>query len=101
MAVEKILSEGFHEVNRVSPDDANCIIRVFNKCHYPYSENSIHNLCGFLCFTKSSNSIWVSTPSTSPIELNFSKYIQRQYIFQDQYIDYNCDFFDSYVYVVK
>ena len=101
IAVKQILSEGFREVNRVSPDDANCIIRVFNKCHYPYSRKSIHNLCGFMCFTKNSNNIWTSTCGNSQIELNFSKFIQRQYIFQDEYIDYNCDFFDSYVYVLK
>ena len=97
IAIEKILRAGFREVNQVSPDDANCVIRVFNKCHYPYKGN-IHNLCGFMCFTKRSNAIWISNSGNSQIELNFSK---CTYICQDNDVNYECDFFDTYVYVVR
>ena len=101
MAIEKILEAGFHEVKRVAPNDANCIIRVFNKLHYAYQENmdEIHNLCGFNCFSKKLCA-WVSIADNGDeFNLDFSKCVQRQWIYQDEYIDYDCNFFDCYVYV--
>lgn len=99
MAFNKILKSGFHEITRVSPNEANCIVRVFNKTHFAYGEDpsEIHNLCGFNCFTKNFNT-WTSvTDSCKYFELDFSKCLNRQYLYQDEYIDYNCNFFDCYV----
>lgn len=95
MAFQKLSDKGFN-VERVSPSDANCIIHVFKKLHYPY-EDEIHNICGYDCFTKKINR-WISTSDMGDdFELDFSKCVSRHWLYQDEYIDYDCDFFDVYV----
>ena len=94
MAFNEIFKAGFREVRRVSPNEANCIIRVFNKTHFPYGEKEIHNLCGFNCFTQHFNT-WTSISDRDEIlQLDFSK---CQYLNQDKSLIYDCNFFDCYI----
>lgn len=48
---QEILKLGFSNIERVGPNKANCIIRVFQKLHYHYDTDLIYNIYGFNCFT--------------------------------------------------
>ena len=98
---EEILKLGFSKVERTSPKYANCIIRVFHKLHYPCDHSSdwkcIYNIYGAACFTLVSGK-WTSTGFDEKItEIDYSKWVIRHWICQDEYIDFDFDFFDCYV----
>lgn len=93
---KKILDSGFSEVERVSPNDANCIIRIFQKLHYEYFYNYIFNLYGADCFVKDKKN-WISHCSAGTFTLYYSKHIIRQWICQDESVYIDTDFVDFYV----
>ena len=59
---KQILDVGFSKVERVSPSDANCIIRVFQTLHYKYEFDITFNMYGADCFTNDALG-WVSNTS--------------------------------------
>ena len=83
---------GLRKIEQVKPYNANCIIRVYQKLNHKYESNFI-SLYGVQCFIKT-NEIWTTQNN---IRINFSKCIIRSWLFQDEYIDFDCDFFDCYV----
>ena len=98
---QEILNLGFSKVERTSPKYANCIIRVFHKLHYNYEDSGgykeIYNIYGATCFTLISGK-WCSTGFGEKVtEIDYSKYVLRHWICQDEYIDFSFDFFDCYV----
>lgn len=93
---ERILKLGFTEIERVEPAKANCIIRIYTKEHYKYEQDLIYNLYGSLCFTFKKGK-WSTIGSSGDYEIDNSKCIMRHWIFQDEYIDFDCDFVDYYV----
>lgn len=95
MVFDKILKSGFSEIKLVSPGEANCIIRVYKKQHYEYERDIVFNLYGADCFTKKSGK-WVSKGEQRESNINYSKCIIRNWLYQDEYVDINCDFFDCY-----
>ncbi len=96
-ARQAIKELGFDEINHVKPSSANCIIRVFMKKDYIYECSEKHNIYGFACFIKNKGK-WVSySESGSTYEIDFSKFIFRFWFFQDEYVDYDCDFMDCYL----
>lgn len=103
MALKSLSEKGF-QIKRVAPDKANCIIRVFNKRHYPYDEykNELHNVCGFHCFCFSKKlGKWITLLEDNEVILDFSKWKIRQWLYQDEYVDYECAFFDTFLLVTK
>lgn len=99
MAFQRISNKGF-SIERVAPNDANCIIRVFSKHDYSY-DNEIYNLCGFNFFTKKFNG-WMSISTRGDdFQLDYAKSLHRLWLYQDEYLDLECDFFDCYVQVNK
>lgn len=95
MVFDKILKSGFSEIKLVSPGEANCIIRVYTKQHYEYERDIVFNLYGADCFTKKSGK-WVSEGGQGEFDINYSKCVIRNWLYQDEYVDINCDFFDCY-----
>lgn len=95
-AFSLLLRNGFSNIEQVAPTDANCIIRIFSKTHYPYQYGEFHNLFGFNCFTKYHN-IWLSSSDGDKFQLDFSKCEICQWIRVDNYITYSCDFLDCYI----
>lgn len=98
---EQILKMGFTKIERVAPNQANCIIRVFQKLHYPYpmwpGREDIYNVYGAACFTLRSGK-WISTGfNTEGHEINYSEWKIRHWLCQDEYIEFDFDFFDCYV----
>ena len=89
---KKILKLGFSNVEIVKPSKANCIIRVFQKLHYKYEDNQIYSLYGAFCYVRSANGF-----EHQQSILDYSECVIRYWMFQDEYIDFNCDFFDCYV----
>ena len=56
-----ILESNFCEVKKVSPYDANCIIRVFYERHF-WHNDEVYNLYGAECYTRSGNEeCWMTT----------------------------------------
>ena len=102
-AFEEILKKGFSQITFVSPNVANCIVRVFKKehLHHGFYPEQVYNLWGFNCFTQEDDDTWTSIAGKSPcitkFELDFSQHEVEQGISQDEIIHCNCDFFDSYV----
>lgn len=96
---EKIVKNGFSEVKRVSPDEANCIIRVFEKKHMKDTSvscrNRIYNIYGANCYTTKNSLGWISRKDDFPI--NYEEDLHRLWFFQDEYIDFKAEFFDVYV----
>ena len=87
-------------VERVLPNNANCIIRVFNKLNFLH-DNQLRNVVGFNCFTKKTTR-WTSV-SVESAELNYD-WTKCQILLpahSGEHILYDCEFFDTYVYVSK
>lgn len=84
---------GFNEISRVIPWRANLIVRLFYKRHYQSDYPEIHNLYGYRCYARSGLS-WVTG---SQENFNPSKFVFRVWFFQDEYINYDCNFVDFYL----
>jgi len=96
---QEILKLGFSKIERVEPNKANCIVRVFQKLHYHYDTDLTYNVYGASCYTLSHTGQWVTRPSGEirDFKINYSKYIIRHWLCQDEYVDFDLDFFDCYV----
>lgn len=83
-------------VERVLANNANCIIRVFNKLHFLH-DNQLSNVIGFNCFTKKATK-WTSI-SVELTDLNYdwTKCQIHLPFHSNEYILYDCEFFDTYV----
>lgn len=93
---EQIINAGFSKIERVEPNKANCIIRVFQKLHYEYEFEQIFNIYGANCFVKRGRD-WFSETNGSIFKLDYSKYIIKQWLYQDEYILFDTDYVDFYV----
>lgn len=93
---DMIISEGFSSVKRVSPIRSNCIIRVFRTEHYVFeAPNWVYNIYGANCYVKFLGTF--HTCNDFPIDYSSCK--TRSWICQDEYIDFDHQFVDYYVYV--
>lgn len=92
-AIEKIKELGFTEIIQVAPKNANCIIRVFSRFNLEHEINEMYSIYGYNCYTKSKG-IWITGKD---FEISFSKCKRICWIFQDEYVDFDCDFVDFYV----
>ena len=92
---EKITQNGFSKVKRVSPNEANCLIRVFKKQHYAYDDcpNMMINLYGANCFVLK-NGNWVC--SDDKYLLDYSEHKVRYWLCIDDSNTISTDFFDVY-----
>ena len=93
---KKILACGFSKVERVSPNNANCIIRVFQKLHHEYDINHIFNIYGARCFVNNDRD-WISECSLGTFHLDYSKCLISQWLYQDEKITFDAEFVDFYV----
>ena len=89
---KEVLKLGFSKFEIVKPSKANCIIRVFQKLHYQYEYNQIYNLYGAFCYVRSADGF-----KRQHCIIDYSECVIKLWLFQDEYIDINCDFFDCYV----
>ena len=97
-AFQEILKLGFSNIEKVEPNKANCIVRIFKKLHYHYDNDLTYNIYGYTCFTLKAGS-WVthSLGAFQDFKIDYSKHILRHWLCQDEYIDFDLDFFDCYV----
>lgn len=91
----EIFKLGFSNIERVEPNKANCIVRVFQKLNYHYDYGLTYNIYGATCYTLNNAGRWVT--SSDEIEIDYSKHIITHWLCQDEYIDFDLDFFDCYV----
>ena len=92
LILEKLKRHNISKIECVKPYKANCIIRVYQSINYKH-ESSIISLYGAKCYVKV-NGVWTTNPSS---QIDFSHFTLRQYFFQDEYIDHDCEFIDCYV----
>lgn len=95
---KQILGCGFSKVEKVSPDNANCIIRVFQKLHHEHEFGVVFNLYGADCFVKSGNA-WISECESrgNTFRLNYTEHLIDQWLYQDEKVTFKTDFMDVYV----
>lgn len=95
---KQILEAGFSIIERVSPSDANCIVRVFQKTHHKYDFDIVFNFYGADCFVKD-NKTWTSESECSNrcFPLDYSKYLVGQWIASDEEVFFDTDFVDFYI----
>lgn len=98
--IDQIRDLGFASITVLSSPTkykANVILRVYSKRHQPYDCKEIHNLYGHYCFVRH----WFSWITTSPrgdtMHRNPKKASLRVWFYQDEYVDYDCDFVDFYL----
>lgn len=92
----QIVRCGFSTVERVSPKNANCIIRVFQKLHQEHEFDTVFNLYGADCFVKSGNN-WISECDGNTFRLNHTEHLIDQWLYQDEKVSFKTDFIDVYV----
>ena len=93
---KQILTCGFSKVERVSPINANCIIRVFQKLHHAYEFDHIFNMYGADCFVKSCG-YWISECNSDTFHLDYSRHLIGQWLYPDEKITFDAEFVDFYV----
>ena len=91
---KQILDSGFSKVERASPSDANCIVRVFQKLHYQYDPNMIFNMYGADVFCKEGE-MWVA--SCNCFTLDYEKCSMGERLNQSEVVFFDSDFVDFYV----
>lgn len=92
MILQKLKEYGVSKIECVKPYRANCIIRVYQHLNYQY-DSTIISLYGVKCYIKV-DQIWTTYCNE---RINFSQLILREWLFQDEYIDHDCEFYDCYV----
>lgn len=92
---KKIYDWGFEKIEIVSPNKANCLIRIFQKLHYKY-DCSIYNVYGVSCYVLK-NGKWMLESDGDEFQLDYSKEKIKHWICQDDYIVFDMDFLDLYV----
>ena len=98
-AINEIIKNGFSKVEQVSPKNANCIIRIFCKLHSHYDEyDEIHNLYGFMCYTKSLTKWFSLSAREEKLQLDFSNCELHQWFYYGEYVNCcDCEFVDIYL----
>ena len=92
---KKIYDLGFENIEIVSPNKANCLIRIFQKLHYEH-DFSINNVYGVNCYVLK-NGKWILESDGNEFPLDYSKEKIKHWICQDDYIVFDMDFLDLYV----
>lgn len=90
-----ILQNGFSKIERVAPNEANCLIRVFKKHHYAYDycPNVMINLYGAICFVVKDDN-WIC--SDEKYVIDYSEHKVRYWLCIDDSNAISTDFFDIY-----
>ena len=93
---KQILACGFSKVERVSPKDANCIVRVFQKLHHEYDSRTIFNMYGADVFVKNITK-WTSEYCGECYTLDYAECSILQSLEQDEDVKFNAEFVDFYL----
>lgn len=95
---QKILDSGFSKIEKVSPSEANCVIRVFQKLHYEYDSEFTFNIYGAVCYVKDKTGWFSENNQDELIILDYSKFHFKEIISQDEQLKIiDADFVDIYV----
>ena len=97
-AINRIQKMGFSKIRRTSPFWANVILRVYRKEDYePRNFEGEHWAAyGYRVYTKRYDE-WVTGYKEQVIPIDYEPYIVRAWIYQDEYIDCPCHFWDIYL----
>ncbi|MCI8273103.1 MAG: hypothetical protein HFJ55_03355 [Clostridia bacterium] len=93
---EKIKGAGFSEVERCSPQKANCIIRIFQDLHHKYSYDMCYNIYGANCYTNIDGR-WQTGEGLDSYNIRYGSHKFRVVFYQDEYMSVDADFADFYV----
>jgi len=93
MIFNQIFNLGYSKIERVAQSEANCIIRLFKKQHHPYNNIFIYSIYGANCYVRIFGD-WVTKCNDKPIPIDHSECIVRHWIYNEECVDINCEFFD-------
>lgn len=95
---EQILECGFSKVERVSPTDANCIVRIFQKLHHEYEFGMVFNMYGADVFVKD-DTTWATECNCyqKGYPIDYEKCLINQWLYQDEKVTFDAEFVDFYV----
>lgn len=96
MMFENIKKSGFTSIQRCSPLEANCIIRVYQDLHHEYEWGLVFNIYGAICYTKTGG-IWETSDDFDTYRIEHDKYQFRMQLLPDEGLRVNADFVDCYV----
>lgn len=93
---DNIKKAGFTEIERCSPTEANCIIRVYQDLHHEYDWGLCYNIYGASCYTKT-NGIWKSSDGIDDYPIEYDRHQFRMILLPDESLRVDADFADYYV----
>lgn len=93
---ENIKKAGFTEIERCSPSEANCIIRVYQDLHHKYHWGMCFNIYGAYCYTNV-NGIWKTSDGIDDYQFEYDRCLFRVILLQDESLLVDADFVDCYV----
>ena len=98
---KQILDCGFSKVERVSPTDANCIVRVFQKLHLKHEFDTVFNMYGADVFVKNGTK-WTTRCECYEecFTLDYAKCLVGQCLYPDEKVVFDAEFVDFYVKVI-
>ena len=98
--IQQIEILGFVVDTQAEKSKCNCIIRVFQDIDYDYGDSLI-TFYGASCFAPRAGQ-WVSHGlNGKEFKIDHNNCVWRSWIFQDEYIDFECEFEDFYIKVEK
>ena len=96
LAYDKLENMGY-QIRRTSPDDANCVIRVYNLIDYAHGDEK-YCLLGAICYTKSDNKnqwVWYDKNDEEHTLDYESCKIDEKFRGRSEIVE--AEFFDTYV----
>ena len=93
---DNIKKAGFTEIERCSPSEANCIIRIYQDLHHEYEWGLCFNINGANCYTNI-NGIWETSDGIDNYPIEYDRHQFRMILMPDESLRVNADFVDCYV----
>ena len=93
---DNIKKAGFTEIERCSPTEANCIIRVYQDLHHQYDWGLCYNIYGANCYTKI-NGVWESSDGIDDYPIEYDRHQFRMMLLPDESLRVDANFVDYYV----
>lgn len=97
-AISDIKALGYKDVTRVSPNKANCIVRIYSTTHYEYDDVLTYNIFGTIFYAKE-NCVWTADFCGNIIPINYSSFETCRWLCQDEKITFKHDFADFYLHI--
>lgn len=93
---EKIKRLGSRKVKEVSPEKANCIIKICMKKYYQYNSDNVYIIFESECYTRS-EAIWVTGVGDKTFDSDTKNILMMEKCIQEKNLDFSVEVRDYYV----